>query len=59
MHALRRKPSPKRDTLRALRAKDSDASLQRIYESQTSAYLDGRLFGRANVPSRLGIEIGD
>lgn len=59
MHALRRKPSPKRDTLRALRAKDSDASLQRIYENQTSAYLNGNLFGRPNGLSRLGVEIGD
>ncbi|KAF2477905.1 uncharacterized protein BDR25DRAFT_299656 [Lindgomyces ingoldianus] len=43
-HSLRRKPSPKRESLRAIRAKESDACLKRIYERQTSAYLDGTMF---------------
>jgi hypothetical protein len=43
-HLLRRKKSPRKDTLRGLRAKESDACLQRIYDSRTSAYLDGFVF---------------
>jgi len=50
---LRRKPSPKQLSLRALRAKESDACLQRIYERQTMAYLDGTVFGSA--PRRSGL----
>ncbi|EOA84785.1 uncharacterized protein SETTUDRAFT_171831 [Exserohilum turcica Et28A] len=37
---LRRKDSPKYDTLRTLRAKESDACLERIYDQRTSAYMD-------------------
>ncbi|KAF2495541.1 hypothetical protein BU16DRAFT_392463 [Lophium mytilinum] len=53
---LRRKPSPKQLSLRALRAKESDACLQRIYERQTMAYLDGTVFGSA--PRRSGLRRG-
>ncbi|KAF2807736.1 uncharacterized protein BDZ99DRAFT_522354 [Mytilinidion resinicola] len=55
-HLLRRKPSPKQLSLRALRAKESDACLQRIYERQTMAYLDGTVFG--SVPRRSGLRRG-
>ncbi|ORY07283.1 hypothetical protein BCR34DRAFT_26239 [Clohesyomyces aquaticus] len=58
-HSLRRKPSPKSESLRALRAKDSDASLQRVYDRQTSSYLNGSLFGSPNRRSKLGDELGD
>ncbi|CAE6996988.1 hypothetical protein CFE70_000406 [Pyrenophora teres f. teres 0-1] len=36
---LRRKDSPRFETLRTLRAKESDASLERVYGQRTSAYL--------------------
>lgn len=52
-HFLRRKPSPKRESLRALRAKDSDACLQRIYEQQTLAYLEGTMFLPTTPQSKL------
>ena len=55
-HFLRRKPSPKRESLRALRAKDSDACLQRIYEQQTLAYLEGTMFLPTTPKSKLGME---
>ncbi|KAF2877847.1 hypothetical protein BDV95DRAFT_4400 [Massariosphaeria phaeospora] len=42
-HSLRRKPSPKKESLRSLRAKESDACLQRIFNQQTLAYLDGSI----------------
>jgi len=47
--SLRRKKSPKIDTLRALRAKDSEACLQRLYDEQTSAYLCGFIFSALGV----------
>ncbi|KAF2787369.1 hypothetical protein K505DRAFT_128003 [Melanomma pulvis-pyrius CBS 109.77] len=47
--ALRRKTSPRLETLRSLRAKDSDACLQRIYDQQTSAYLLGNIFPRLDA----------
>lgn len=55
-HFLRRKPSPKRESLRALRAKDSDACLQRIYEQQTLAYLEGTMFLPTTPKSKLRME---
>ena len=55
-HFLRRKPSPKRESLRALRAKDSDACLQRIYEQQTLAYLEGTMFLPTTPKSKLSME---
>jgi len=58
-HTLRRKPSPRRETLRSLRAKESDACLQRIYDRQTIAYLDGKMFSPPKTRSKLGVEIGD
>ncbi|KAF2000559.1 hypothetical protein P154DRAFT_197725 [Amniculicola lignicola CBS 123094] len=45
-HELRRKKSPKQETLRSLRAKESEACLQRMYNQQTLAYLDGSIFAR-------------
>ncbi|KAL6710556.1 hypothetical protein ACN47E_008604 [Coniothyrium glycines] len=44
---LRRKNSPKKgeETLRSLRAKGSDACLQRLYYQRTSSYLEGTMFG--------------
>lgn len=54
-HSLRRKPSPKSETLRSLRAKESDACLQRVYNQQTLAYLDGRIFEGRKAGSRLGM----
>ena len=56
---LRRKPSPKMATLRALRAKESDACLQQIYDRQTCAYLDGTLFASKIAKSKLGTQMGD
>ncbi|KAF1809036.1 hypothetical protein P152DRAFT_174261 [Eremomyces bilateralis CBS 781.70] len=44
-HALRRKISPRGETLRALRAKESDDCLQRAYEKQTLAYLNEWIAG--------------
>ncbi|OCK79192.1 hypothetical protein K432DRAFT_383295 [Lepidopterella palustris CBS 459.81] len=58
-HFLRRKPSPKRESLRALRAKESEACLQRIYERQTRAYLDGTLFLPPPTKSKSGMQLGD
>ncbi|KAF2244563.1 hypothetical protein BU26DRAFT_80211 [Trematosphaeria pertusa] len=54
-HSLRRKPSPKRDTLRSLRAKESEACLQRVYDQQLEAYLNGSIFPRAKRKDDLGI----
>ncbi|KAJ4984695.1 hypothetical protein SVAN01_09809 [Stagonosporopsis vannaccii] len=50
---LRRRVSPTHDTLRNLRAKESDACLQRVCDEQVSAYLSGTLFSRATVKSKL------
>ncbi|OCL15416.1 hypothetical protein AOQ84DRAFT_184791 [Glonium stellatum] len=55
-HFLRRKPSPKRESLRALRAKESDACLQRIYEQQTLAYLEGTMFLPTTLKSKLSMD---
>jgi hypothetical protein len=43
-HLLRRKKTPRKDTLRVLRAKESDACLQQTYDQRTSTYLDGFVF---------------
>ena len=51
---LRRKVSPTHDTLRNLRAKHSDACLQRVCDEQVLAYLSDTLFPRAKVKSELG-----
>jgi hypothetical protein len=48
-HLLRRKKSPRRDNLRNLRAKDSEACLQRVYDQRTSAYLDSFTFPQINT----------
>lgn len=37
---LRRKDSPKIENLRTLRAKESDACLEAMYDQRTSAYMD-------------------
>ncbi|XPS74320.1 hypothetical protein M3J09_006439 [Ascochyta lentis] len=52
---LRRKVSPTHDTLRGLRAKESDACLQRVCEEQVSAYLNGALFSRVRMRSDLDV----
>ncbi|KAF2727001.1 hypothetical protein EJ04DRAFT_152613 [Polyplosphaeria fusca] len=52
-HTLKRKLSPKNETLRSLRAKESDACLQRLYERQTDAYLNGMVLGSTKARSRL------
>ncbi|KAF2268518.1 hypothetical protein CC78DRAFT_373157 [Lojkania enalia] len=52
-HTLKRKLSPKYETLRSLRAKESEACLQRIYEQQTLAYLSGALCGKGKARRRL------
>ncbi|KAH7378205.1 hypothetical protein BKA66DRAFT_145744 [Pyrenochaeta sp. MPI-SDFR-AT-0127] len=38
--SLRRKKSPRKETLRSLRARGSDACLQRVYDQRLSDYLD-------------------
>lgn len=53
-HALRRKPSPRKETLRSLRVKESEACLQRAYDQQVEAYLDGSLFQRVKWKDDLG-----
>ena len=40
---LRKMPSPYRESLRDLRAKESEACLRAVYERQTTAYLDGSI----------------
>lgn len=50
---LRRRVSPTHDTLRNLRAKESDACLQRICDEQVSAYLSGALLHRTRMESDL------
>jgi hypothetical protein len=37
--------------LRGLRAKESDACLQRVYDQRTSAYLNGSMFSGKLLPS--------
>lgn len=51
---LRRTKTPKRETLRELRAKASEACLQRAYEQQVELYLNGALFPRAKWKANLG-----
>ncbi|KAF2147104.1 uncharacterized protein K452DRAFT_282090 [Aplosporella prunicola CBS 121167] len=41
---LRKKHSPRRESLRELRNRDSEASLQLAYERQLASYLDGSWF---------------
>lgn len=53
--SLRRKVSPIHDTLRNLRAKESDACLQRVCEEQVSAYLSGALSPRERIQTRLEV----
>lgn len=52
---LRRRVSPTHETLRSIRAKESDACLQRAYDEQVSAYLSGALFSRVQVKSDLDV----
>ncbi|KAF1829333.1 hypothetical protein BDW02DRAFT_169889 [Decorospora gaudefroyi] len=52
---LRRRKSPRKDTLRGLRAKESDACLQRIYDERTSAYLNGSMFSGKLLSSGLNM----
>ena len=51
--SLRRRVSPTHDTLRSIRAKESDACLQRMYDEQVSAYLSGALFLRDKMKPEL------
>ncbi|KAF9733166.1 hypothetical protein PMIN06_010256 [Paraphaeosphaeria minitans] len=51
---LRRTKTPKKETLRDLRAKGSDVCLQRVYEQQLELYLNGALFPRAKWKDGLG-----
>jgi len=51
---LRRKISPKFESLRELRVKESEACLQKMYEQQTMSYLDGSMFWPAQGCSRGG-----
>lgn len=51
---LRRTKTPKKVTLRDLRAKGSDVCLQRVYEQQLELYLNGALFPRAKRKDDLG-----
>lgn len=53
---LRRRVSPIHDTLRNLRAKESDACLQRVCGEQVSAYLSGTLFSRTRFKPELALE---
>ncbi|KAH6644059.1 hypothetical protein C7974DRAFT_13451 [Boeremia exigua] len=50
---LRRRVSPTHDTLRGLRAKESDACLQKICDEQVAAYLSGSLWSRAKFKREL------
>lgn len=51
---LRRTKTPKKETLRDLRARGSDACLQRVYEQQLALYLNGALFSRTKWKDGLG-----
>jgi hypothetical protein len=55
--SLRRRKPPTDESLRSLRAKQSDACLQRMYDEQTSAYLNGTMFTRARARLGLGMAI--
>jgi len=52
---LRRKTSPTHDTLRNLRAKQSDACLQRVCDEQVLAYLSDTLFPQARARPELDV----
>lgn len=52
---LRRKTSPRRESLRQLRHKSSDAGLQQVYEQQTAAYLEDRLFDPVSPSKELEV----
>lgn len=52
---LRRRVSPTHDTLRNLRAIDSEICLQRAYEEQVLAYLNGALPPRERTSSELEV----
>ncbi|KAL1636629.1 hypothetical protein SLS58_009754 [Diplodia intermedia] len=41
---LRRKFSPRNESLREIRARDSEICLQRVYEREVMMYLDGSIF---------------
>ncbi|GME40585.1 uncharacterized protein LTHEOB_12660 [Neofusicoccum parvum] len=51
---LRRRFSPRDESLREVRARDSDACLQRVYERQLMTYLDGSIFAARPVLQRQG-----
>lgn len=53
--SLRRRVSPTHDTLRNLRAKESDACLQKVCEEQVFAYLSGTLSPRERT--QTGLEV--
>jgi len=48
---LRRRRTPKMTTLRQLRVKYSEADLKKMYEVQTTAYMNGSLTSSPNTPS--------
>lgn len=58
-HSLRRKRSPRKESLRSLRAKDSEACLQKVYDQRTSAYLEGSMFPAQAESSRLRMYFED
>ena len=49
---LRRKRTPRKNSLRELRALDSEADLRRAYEDQTEAYLNGSILTSIHGRSR-------
>lgn len=54
---LRRMPSPPREGLRAIRAKESEACLKAAYDRQLNAYLDGSIaLGAFGMGGLAGIE---
>jgi hypothetical protein len=55
--SLRRRKLPTDESLRSLRAKQSDACLQRMYDEQTLAYLNGTMFTSARAKMGLGVTI--
>ena len=55
--SLRRRKLPTDESLRSLRAKQSDACLQQMYDEQTLAYLNGTMFTKARARVGLGVTI--
>lgn len=53
-HSLKRKKSPRLETLRSLRNKESEASLQKVYDQQLNAYLTGSMFAHGKWKVQLG-----